>query len=102
MPSLSLSTNQCDCRDEEATAGVGDVLIDGIGEVVRQSDEELIARFPAGRDGGLADEAEVGLVVLVANDVDVVLDAVVPVHDGLVDLARDGQGDLAVALRGRS
>ncbi len=57
-----------------------------------------ITSRPVGVDLGVTDETEVRTSHVVRDDVSVLLRAVIPEHDGFVDLTRNGQLDLAVAL----
>ena len=100
LPELVAFDEPVRLPDEESATGVGNVLIDSVGEVICHANDQLVTGLPAGSDRGLADEAEVGLVVLVADDVSVLFDAVVPKHDRLVDLTGDSERDLAVTLAG--
>src|SRR5262249_17535178 len=59
------------------------------------------AGLPVILDLGLALEAEARTRVVVGDDVSVAFPAVVPEHDGFVDMARDFELDLAVTLAGR-
>ena len=62
-----------------------------------------VAGFPVAGDLGLAFDAGAGRIIVVVDDVEVLLAAIVPPHPGVVDLAVNLHRDLLVALahRGR-